>query len=62
MSRDGLYRALEGVHNLYFEDLTFGQFIKCFLDYFEKETYFELDEITDRELMSLLSDFARDNQ
>ena len=59
MSRDAFYRALEGTHNLYFDELRFGQFMDLFLEYVDKETKYDLYYITDTELMDVLKDFLR---
>ena len=59
MSRDAFYRALEGTHNLYFDELRFGQFMDLFLGYVKNETKYDLYYITDTELMDILKDFLR---
>ena len=61
MSRDSLYRAIQGVHNLYFSDLQIGEFLNCFFYYIENKTQYSLSFITNDEMMGALESFIRDN-
>ena len=63
MSRDAFYRALEGIHNLYFNDMRFGQFMNYFLGYVKNDKNLDIHYLTDTELMDLLNDYiAKDKK
>lgn len=59
MSRDAFYRAIEGIHNLFFNELRFGQFMDMFLGYVKNERKYDLYYITDAELVGVLKDFIK---
>ena len=59
MSRDALYRAVEGIHNLYFESMRFGQFMDVFLGYVVEKGY-DPYYLTDAELVNMMKQFVED--
>lgn len=61
MSRDFLYRSLEGIHNLYFNNMRFGQFIYTLCDYFNKHTSYDLKYIKDEKFIDMVQKFAEKN-
>jgi len=58
MSRDAFYRALEGIHNLYFNELRFAQFMDNFMGYILNEKQVDPYYMTDTEFMSVLKEYA----
>lgn len=58
MTRDAFYRALQGMHNLYFKDLRFGQFMDNFLGYVMNEKNLDPYYLTDEELMGILKEYT----
>lgn len=62
MSRDAFYRALEGIHNLYFDTLRFSQFMDLYLGYLKNERKVDPYYLTDAEFMSLLREYTEKKQ
>ena len=61
MGRDFLYRSLEGIHNLYFNNMRFGQFISTLCKYFNNNTSYDLEYIKDEKFIDMVQKFAERN-